>query len=552
MAILCTSGLAMVMLFGGWQAHGGVSVSLGQNFTGTTFDLNTGITPADANGAVGPAHFVEFINGIVAIYNKTNVASVQRKSNAAFWADAGLIISSDALTTDPRVLYDPVSQRWFATQVDFNATVSDPTSQANNFLLAVSLTASPTGPWKGFKFQADQDNGYFADFPTLGVDADAVYISGDFYSPGEMPAGPGLVSIPKADLVGATPTIANLHWFGVMDYAVRGEVLQPASCFDGSAHGNILAIGDIGSDSSPHSNVVSFAVQDAGGTSPSLSAPTDLTVLPYEVPDNADLGVPQFVAPQPDGSTLLQANDARLSAKVYAVGGVLYAVHTTEVAGRMAIRWYRIRAADHVLLEQGTIADPNLDLFFPSIAANPYGVVMICCNGSSFSSYISSYAYAGQTVNGQTTFGGSFVLKAALFNYHDINDVLGSLLETPTPSRWGDYSATSVDPADPTHFWTIQMYPSDEDPDIGVGIWSTQITEIIATTPPQLAIQTAGTNVLVSWPAYASGYQLQSTTNLTNAAGWSLVPANLSTNSLVISALIPGTAAAQFFRLKSP
>jgi hypothetical protein len=24
------------------------------------------------------------------------------------------------------------------------------------------------GPWKGFLFQADPDNGYFADFPTLG------------------------------------------------------------------------------------------------------------------------------------------------------------------------------------------------------------------------------------------------------------------------------------------------------------------------------------------------------------------------------------------------
>ena len=31
-------------------------------------------------------------------------------------------------------------------------------------------------------FQADPDNGFFADFPTLGVDSNAVYISGDFFS----------------------------------------------------------------------------------------------------------------------------------------------------------------------------------------------------------------------------------------------------------------------------------------------------------------------------------------------------------------------------------
>ena len=29
-----------------------------------------------------------------------------------------------------------------------------------------------------------------------------------------------------------------------------------------------------------------------------------------------------------------------------------------------------------------------------------------------------------------------------------------------TESRWGDYSTTTVDAADPTSFWTIQMYPA--------------------------------------------------------------------------------------------
>ena len=529
-----------------------VNVSIGANFTGSTFGVNSSFLPPDANGAIGPGRFMEFINGTVAVYNKTNGASVQRKSNAAFWADAGLIISSDALTTDPRVIYDPVSQRWFATQVDFNGNAADPTAEANNFLLAVSTTASPTGTWKGFKFQADPDNGFFADFPTLGLDGNAVYISGDFYSTGEMPEGPGLVSIPKSDLLSATPTVANRHWFGVMDAVVRGEVMQPAICFDGSESGGILTIGDIGTDSDPHSNVVWSAVQNAGGLSPTLSAPTDIFVLPYEVPDNPDLGVPNFAVLQPDGSTTLLANDARLSAKVYAVDGVLYAVHNTELNGRIAIRWYRIRAADHLLLEQGTIADANLDLFFPSIAANQYGVVVIGCNGSGVGTYVSSYAYAGETKNGKTTFGEGILLKAGVGSYHDINEILADLLGDPvSPSRWGDYSAMSIDPADPTRFWTIQTYPSATDPDTG-GTWSTQITEIVATTPPQLAIAPAGTNVLVSWPLYAANYQLQSNTNLNNPAGWTLRTPATNTNGFVISALVAPTPVATFFRLKLP
>jgi len=542
--------MASLLLLAAVEAHGQATVQIGLNYTGSSYLLNSQALPPDPNGVIGPGRFMEFINGSVAVYNRTNGASVQRKSDLKFWADAGLNTSAIAIS-DPRVIYDPATQRWFATQVDFDPNASDPTTEANDFLLAVSTTSSPTGPWKGFMFQADPDNGDFADFPTLGLDSNAVYISGDFYT-NSVAVGPGLVSIPKADLIAATPTITNLTWYGVMDYSVRGDVLQPAVCFDGSAGGSLLAMGNIGSDSNPHSNVVWFAVQNGGGTNATLSAPISLTVDPYVVPDNAILGVPQFTAPQPDDTTTLQANDARLSAKVFAVGGVLYAVHTTELNGRMAIRWYRIRASDQTLLEQGTIADTNLDLFFPCIAANLYGVVVIGCNGSSFSNCISCYAYAGQTVNGQTTFGSSTLLQSGVADYHDENEILGELLGSPTTSRWGDYNTLSVDAADPTQFWTIQMYPSGIDTASGFdeGIWSTQITQLIVTTPPALAIAPSGTNVLVSWPLYASSYQLFSATNLAPPASWSGVTQQPVTNGLVISVTIPHTGSSTFFRLE--
>ena len=544
--------LAVLLVGSPWlKTEAAVTVTIGQNFLGSSLYTNSQALPPDSNGAIGPGRFMEFVNGTVAVYNRTNGAQVQRKSDLIFWSNSGVTLASSQAVSDPRVIYDPQSQRWFVVQVDLDGNATDPTTEANDFLLAVSTSSNPAGAWKGFLIPADPDNGYFADFPTLGVDSNAVYIAGDYYS-SSVPMGSGLLSIPKADLLAAVPTVANLHWFGVMDYAVRGEVLQPAICFDGSVSGSVVSIADIGNDSSPHSNVVSFAVQNAGGVSPTLTASTFLNVLPYEVPDNADLGVPQFAALQPDNTTTLLANDARLSAKVYAVDGVLYAVQNTLLNGRIAIRWYRIRAADQALLEQGTIADPNLDLFFPSIAVNPYGVVVIGCNASGAATYVSSYAYVGEIKNGVTTFGGGILLKTGVGSYHDIYEVLAQLLDDPvTPSRWGDYSAMSVDPADPTHFWTIQAYPSAVDSDTG-GTWSTQITEIIATSPPQLAIAPAGTNVLISWPLYASGYQLQATTNLLNPAGWSVITPNLSTNGLVLSTLVPRSTTAKFFRLKIP
>jgi hypothetical protein len=527
-----------------------VVVAIGQNFTGSTYGDISQALPPDANGAIGPSHFVEFINGTVAFYNKTNVLNVVRITDVDFWTEAGLIISSTSAVTDPRVIYDPASQRWFASQVDFNTTVTDPTRVANNFLLAVSATSDPTGPWQGFRFRADPNTGRFADFPTLGLDANGVYISGDFFH-AQTNFGPGLVSIPKADLLAATPTIANRTWFGVMSYTNRGEVVQPAICFDGSSTGNMLAMGDIGSDSDPHSNVVSFAVQNAASHSATLTAPTSINVSPYVVPFNFDLGYPLFNPVQPDGTTTLQANDGRISAKVYAVGGVLYAIHNTEVNGRIAIRWYRINAATHALMESGTIADPNLDLFFPSIGANASGTVVIGYNGSSINTFVSIYASVGQTVNGVTTFGSPMLLQAGVASYHDANEILAQLLDDPvTDSRWGDYSSISVDPDDPNRFWTIQMYPSGVDSSLGidVGIWSTQITEIL-TANPVLSIAVSNNIAVVSWPGTAIPFDLESSTNLAVANGWTVVSANFSTNNGLVYYQTSPTNRARFFRL---
>jgi len=243
----------------------------------------------------------------------------------------------------------------------------------------------------------------------------------------------------------------------------------------------------------------------------------------------------------------LQANDARLSAKVYAVGGVLYAAQNTELNNRLAIRWYRVRAADNVLLESGTIADPNVDLFFPSIAANPSGVVVIAFNGSGPGTLVSSFAMAGQTVGGTTTFGSRVLLQAGAISYHGDDEQFASTLGTLPLSRWGDYSATSVDPADPTRFWTIQMIPDDP---ANNDVWTTYITELVTAPQVLLSIALAKPNVILSWPAGPASYQLQSIANLASGGTWSNVLQAPVTNSSLVSVTLPASAAHQFFRLQ--
>jgi hypothetical protein len=508
--LLCSSSWAAVVVF------------VGQNFTGSTLGVDSTALPPDSNGAAGPDHFVEFINGRFSVYSKTNGARVQTKTDRVFWSQAGVTVQSRWQFTDPRIVFDSLAQRWFAVEVDLDSLNS---SRANHFLLAVSATADPTGAWNGVLFTADPGGVNFADFPTLGVDPAGVYLSADLFDPFERNIRPLLVSIPKANLLTATPTAGGRTSFTNLSYSTHGEILQPAVRLDAGPGGAALAVGDLGLDFNAHTTLKGVTILNAASNA-TLSAVATVDVSPYEVPINP---------PQPDGSSNLDDGDTRFGAAVQAVGDVLYAVHGSQVNNRAAIRWYRISATDYSLLESGTISDTNLHFFFPSIAANAQGTVVIGFNGCSANTFVGSYAAVGQTVNGLTAFNSPRLLKAGVASYQNAG--------SDGVSRWGDYGATSTDPADTARFWTIQAIPT------GPSTWSTQITELI-TGPPSLAITLSNSDAVVSWPAYAAGFQLQSNAflNLTNA--WNAVAQPPITNGNRLSVQLPASDTQTFFRLK--
>jgi hypothetical protein len=523
--------LALVLVAALHSASGAV-LTIGRNFTATIYPEQSSAVPPDSNGAVGPDHYVELINGRFAIYRKSNGSVVTNMTDLEFWRRAGVVFPRNWDVTDPRVVYDPGAKRWFASQIDF-----DPGGFANTnrLLLAVSTTSDPAQAWRGFAIAGDPGRRDFADFPTLGLDAEAVYISAELFDTRGNPAGLVVVSVPKASLLANPPGILPRFSSGPLDYARHGYIAQPAVCLDGSAVGRLLStqglgINEITGDFETHNTLVGLAILD-----PATPAKTTLAT-PKKIP------VPDFTAPingpQPDGTTTLDNGDARFSGAVQCVAGTLFAVHSTQVEGVAAIRWYRINAADFALLESGTIRDPLTDYFYPSIAVNHQGTVVICFNASSVTTYVSSFAVVGETMGGVTRFGAPVLLKAGTANYQNTG--------SDGISRWGDYSATSVDPADPARFWTIQVVPR------GSRSWATQVTELI-TAPLQLAISRAGDHLRLSWPAEASDYQLQSTPDPLSPASWALVPQLPSIINGQLSVSLPPAGALQFFRLmRSP
>lgn len=521
--------LAAILLVPVIATRATLVVQITQSYTASSFGVDTQAVLPDAAIAVGPSHVVEFINGRYSVYDKANEHRLQTMTDLSFWSQAGVKVTSPYDVTDPRLFFDVTLQRWFASEMD-----DDPTGvfKTNRFLLAVSASADPTGTWRGVAFASSADPAYFLDFPTLGLDANAVYLAAVVGDDLRNPVGATLVSIPKADLLTNPPSIANRTAFGLLSHDTYGYIMQPTVTADtASGREIVLATGGLGFDWQTgtivtNNTLVGFTIENASGPgSAQLSNPTVISIPPFTAPLNP---------PQPGGSSNIDNGDARLSSTVFRLGNVLYAIHATQASNRASLQWFKIDVSSLAVIQTGVISDPGLDLFYPAIAANAAGTVVIVCNGCSLTNYISGFALVGETVNGVLTFDGPRLLHAGTASYAN-NDSTGT-------SRWGDYNAITVDPADATRFWILTLFAS------GRKTWSTQITEL-ATSPLTLAITSSGTNNLISWPTAATGFHLQFSTNLPPNASWLPVSQSPSISNSLSVVSLPASGPAGFLRL---
>src|SRR6266705_4734064 len=200
--------LLVGFLYPAMPCKAAVVVQIGQNFTGSYgSDSPHNYTPPDCNGAAGPDEFVELINGRFSVYAKTNGDRLLTMSSDDFWTSSSLTFDPYVYPSDPRIIYDPSVQRWFASAVDIDFSAANGVS--NRFLLAVSASADAAGTWRGLAFAADPVTGNFADFPTLGLDGNGVYLAAYMFTSSSRNAtdlGQTLVAIPKVVLLHTEPT----------------------------------------------------------------------------------------------------------------------------------------------------------------------------------------------------------------------------------------------------------------------------------------------------------------------------------------------------------
>ncbi len=442
-----------------------LSLSIGTNFSGADLAQSEGFIPPDTQGAAGPTQLVETINNSFTVFSKTGTlveqTSLDSFFNTALAAGGGGTVTS--YSYDPRIIYDPQGQRYFVAG-------DDNPDGVNSFIIAVSSSSDATAGWKAWKVNSDPTGQWWMDFPTLGVTADGVYLAGDMFpipGKGQTSDLTDILVIPKSDLTSGVG-VTNATLFSDLDPNNTGFAPEPITDLNsgqGLAQQPEIFLSDYNTPAgyAKLTEITGTVTNPVLNTNPALG---DLGGGFLTVPAR---GEPPL-APQLGTNGTIDTDDTRFSGHVIEQGSYIWAVQAVQdpTTGNSDIAWYRISVSTGAVVEQGTIASSSMYYYYPSIAVNANGDVVIGFSGSSSSTYVGSYAVTG-TFNGTTTtLGSPQLLQAGTGPYY--------LTNGGSANRWGDYSAVVLDPNDQDTFWVVQEWASTVGTNIDNSAWSTQFT----------------------------------------------------------------------------
>jgi hypothetical protein len=404
----------------------------------------TGWNPPDAGLAVGPSSMVVAVNESFAVYSR---GGALLRGPISF---DSLFSTSDSLF-DPRTLYDAARARFVLLA-----------SGSSYFALAVSLTSDPAGAWCAYRISVDPTGATWADFPTLGMDGDYLYITANrFGTIDNSFHNAQLQAVPKSAAYSSSCSAITPITFAPLPNPGGGNAftVQPANQPDAvPGDGPMYLVNAIWSSGN---NIVVRAVAHSG-TGLSLSDPQWVAsgfIAAYDLPANA---------PQPRGAAIA-TGDTRLGGTVSRYGKIYTSNTTMHVSGIPGAtpnpyanaQWYEI-TPNTLTNSFGTshaITSPSIAYFFPSVlpgcAASPCTTPspVLEVSGSSRSQPASAFWVRGS--GGRPT------------NYTP-SAVAGYTLN----SRWGDYSAVAADPTPTGPVWVLGEYAR------ATNAWGTAVTSV--------------------------------------------------------------------------
>ncbi|HLJ57386.1 MAG TPA: hypothetical protein VKT77_20275 [Chthonomonadaceae bacterium] len=413
------------------------------------YPCDVGPGPKDAPdgvGAVGPNHIVGFTDANVVILDKRSGKTVKKMSQTEFWKRVVKPGFDESRWNDPRMLYDPLCGRWFATHA------------TDVGFLAVSDTSDPTKGWRGAHLPMEKTDPSIK----MGVDRNGLYITYSVIRATTHTMG-NLLAIPIADAIApGGPSLANIQTFHDLEIdAFPATDLDPKKPADAP---EVLLCHEFPINNATYSKLYMYRVTWAGKTASISPAQTISLSKTYYAPNASSS---QSQAAQPAPGQKLRADEARRTTCAYAWNGSVFTCNGAKrtVGSRPGAFWCEVRAKDGELVQEGLVDDRDSDFLIPTLAVDATGDVGLGCTQSSETLFpsVAVMVHAASDPKGAMR---PPVLAAR-----------GTTVFTSTRAGkygigWGNYNSTCVDPTDPTLFWTHQEYAADPAPDHYATCWT--------------------------------------------------------------------------------
>ena len=462
------------------------AVFAGLNLPGLTDPSGS---PPDTTGAIGPGHYVEFVNSQVAVYDRNTLASVSQTDLPGF-------VGSSADVCDPQIQWDQQAGRWFYAALNCDAAPSP-----NQLFLGWSRTADPSDLTGAGWCKFTRSTGTLLyDYPKLGHDDQHLLVGANGFGTTDFVTAV-ILSVPKpapgtTSCPGALPTPTV---FGSSSSPLRtpdGDLVStpvPANLADGSATGYVVAADDPTVAPFTRAQLTLWRV---GGTAtaPTLDAGRNVAVSPYTVPGNV---------PQPGTDGLIDSLDGRLTQAVAhadpSAGGAeaIWTQHTVNgPGGRSIVRWYELLGPDASLRQAGVLAPPGVFAFNGAISPTIGGSsAVIDFNTGSATALVQARAQSRNAGSPLSTMAGEVLLGQS----QDV-DADFSCLPPDVPCRWGDYAGASPDPIQSNVVWGSNQLNGPAPASAGDPNWITRNFAIQASVAPTAAFSVDTTGAVSGQP----------------------------------------------------
>ena len=413
-------------------------------FAGLAFpnsQCGPGCEPPSMQVAAGPNNVVELTNIVGRIFDKSGNDLSDFNLNTFFG------VATDIFSSDPRIEYDTLSQRWFISFLTFDTT--DITTAHNGFWnLAVSIDSNPLD---GFNVYQVETLGDFPDQPPLGFNDDKVVTGGNSFScnpdcndgPYE---GNEFLVWNKSELLAGAASIDT-------DYNPPDEdssdfpIIPAKSRTSTSTLWMVSACVNTYSECNDMLNlwsVTGVPGVDGGST----ATPSTLAIAEIDPPP---------VAPQKgNSSNPIDTGDGRLLDAAFR-DGLLWAsgnascTPSSDTIARSCLQYIEVltSGASPSVGRDFAFGTKSFYDYYPSIDLDSADDLITSFTQSSGTEFPSAYVDGRLATEVNNVLGTPVVIEAGSASYSSPNPESDNSNAFP----WGDYSGAGVDPTDQTAVW---------------------------------------------------------------------------------------------------